>query len=941
MVLSFPRDIVFEVFLGQWVDISTLPKLRSLRTVDPTTITWGLPNEQRGSLCPPSTVEGVLNNTGGHWTPGNPMSDYYEYLRSRNVPTRLSLRVSRDAFGRTLPTSLGPTDTGEVWSTSGVNDSYSVGSGVGNIAISAVASFGLAIIGDSYPDCEGRITFDVGGITPTGAPIEPGNVVMRYQASGPFIGEHYMLRVEVRTDQVVQLTIVHSSLGALTGTVSVGTNAAGRKWRVAFYAEGQTLRGKCWEIASPEPVGWQISVHDTRLSGGFPGFRAGVAAGNTNTKPVTMAHDNWELLLRRHTGELAYLQPSWDESHRGKKAAFKCADITQRLGRPQRPALQSAPRRYLTSNAQFTATDVWPLDESATDSAPGLNAISAGRPAQFLRYNAISISPATPDRGAAKWGDPDPNFPVVPAAVQLSNDGNLSMYPNQTPLGSAWSFMLALKLAPDMGSFIFMSTPAVTSRFTFLLYTDGTYDLFSNPSGSSVSNGFLYPAGFDGSWVTLGVTTFPSGADTDARVFVNGENRGGGLIAADAGYSPLSRIIINAGQATVGGQGTAAFSSAFVTASRLDTFVSGETIGAHAHRAIMGWVGERATARALRLSTEEGVPFDYYGSSTDSRPMGPQRPIPLLDSLAECAEVDGGILYAPRYSGGVALRPRRSMCARPVDATLSYSSKQVSPPFSSSADDRPTANQVTAERLSGGTVTVEQVTGPMNTGDPGTDLDAAGLSPAEVKVNVQSDVQLGDIAGWVRALGTVPEIRFPRVSVNFQALAMRVPSLTTARAVMTLHVGDRLQITGLTQADIYRDLDQIVLGAREILGGIKEHQLILNTAPYEKYRTATFGDASSRYDGAVTTLDAQLTSGTTGARNITVTSGPRWTTTTGSYPLDVIIGGERITISGVTGTGTAQVMTISARNVNALPTAGGKTHPAGTRVSLYQPVYYC
>lgn len=66
-----------------------------------------------------------------------------------------------------------------------------------------------------------------------------------------------------------------------------------------------------------------------------------------------------------------------------------------------------------------------------------------------------------------------------------------------------------------------------------------------------------------------------------------------------------------------------------------------------------------------------------------------------------------------------------------------------------------------------------------------------------------------------------------------------------------------------------------------------------------------------------------------------------WTNAAAAFPLDVIIGGERITISGITGTGAAQVMTISARNVNNLPAAGGKTHPAGTRVFLYQPVYYC
>jgi hypothetical protein len=948
VTLTIPHDLVFEMFLGRWVDVTALTVRRNLRQSDPVSVSWGLPTEQGKALAPPSTAEGVLNNDGGHWTLGNPMSDWYDYLQGRNVLTRLALRVGSDAFGRTLPTTLGPTDTGEVWNTAGVNDSYSVGSGVGNIVLSAAASFGLAVINDSYGDCESRITFDVGSITPTGAPIEPGNPVVRWQGSGAFAGEHYMLRVEVRTDQTIWASIHHSTLGSISGgLVNTGlVNAPGRRFRASIYAEGQALRGQVWDVTNPDRPGWIASCHHDRLAGGFPGFRAGVAAGNTNAKPLALSHDDWELRLYQHVGELASLKPSWDASHKVKKAAFKAADITQRLGRPQRSTLSSAPRRYLAEgkNSDFTATDFWPLDEASSAPAQGLNTAAGGTPAAFLRETGV-----TPNRGAVKWGESDNFHTAVPGFATLSNGGRLVFTTQQAALGSAWSVMWAMRLSPDAGGQVFLSTAAVANRFVFFLYTDGTYDLFSNPSGSAVSSGVISSAGLDGRWVTLGVTAFPSGADTDVRVFVDGQNRGGGLIAADAGMSPLREVLVHVPQPSTGGQGDSAFSSLFVTASRFDTVSGGKFLGERAHWAIMGWRGENAGLRAFRLTAEEGVPFDYYGDLGVTRVMGPQRPDPLLDQIEECAEVDGAMVFVPRYCLGVVYRPRRALAGQGVTATLSYSLGHVSG-ISVAADDRPTANYVKAEKIDGGFQIVEQTVGPMNTKNPDAlpvDPEAVGRTPAAVKVNVESEAQLGDVGGWVRALGTVPEVRFPSVTVDLanRELTKGVDPTRPAREVTALRPGDRMLVTGMASADTYRDLDQIVRGGKTTFTDTYQHEIKINTAPYEKYKNGVYGSTFSRYDGPgqVTTLDAQLTAGTVGGRAVTTSAGMPWTTSAAAFaqPFYVVVGGEVIQLSGITGTGlAAQTMTISARNVNGLPVAGGKTHPAGTRVRLYQPVYY-
>lgn len=942
MALTFPRDLCLEAYLGRWVEITALAEGLGLRQVEPVTVTWGLPNEQAKALAPPSTVEGVLNNSGGHWTPGNPMSDYYAYLQGRNVPTRLGLRVSRDTFGRTFggPGWGGPSDTGDQWSSAAAGaGSQSVGSGVGTHVVNAALSWQMSYLGDSYGDCQAAIT-GIWNMNVTGGPIEPVNLVQRYQPSGTLAGEHYMLRVSVSAAEVLTVAIWHSTLGVLSSTVTVATLTPGaNSYRGKFQAEGQSLRGKVYPAGPSndpdqfEPLDWQVSVHHERLTGGFPGVRTGAGAGNANV-PITVTYDDWSLVLMRHTGELTKLQPTWDESHRIKRAAIKMADITQRLGRPQRAALSSAARRYLASNAEFTTTDHWPLDESATAPAQGLSA-TGGAPAIFQRETGV-----VPNRGAVNWGVTDRGHPAVPAFATLNNGGRLSFTTNTTSLGSSVSMMWAMRLSPDAGAQVFISTAGTANRWVFFFYTDGTYELFSNPTGTSLGTGVFAPGGLDGFWGTMGLTLFNNGgANVGYHFNVNGNTLGVGSYGGDPAYSAPTTILIHVPQPSTGGQGDSAFSSLFLTSARFDTVVSGKSIGYRAHWALMGWRGEHSGLRAYRLCAEEGVPFDYWDDLGYTRAMGAQRPIPLLDQLTECAEADGALLYAPRYTAGVAFRGRRAMTARSADATLAYSLGQVAPTFAMNADDRPTANLVRAERIGGGSLIVEQSTGPMNTGDPGIDPEAVGVVPADAKANVESDAQLGDVGGWVRALGTTPELRFPKVTVN-----LRAPGIddglgaSVGRSVLALRPGDRLLVTGMTEADVYRDLDQLVRGGREVYGDAYQHSLTLNTSPYEKYRAGVYGATDSRYDGAglITTLDGQLNSGVTGGRAVTTSAGPVWTTAAAAFPMDVIIGGERITVSGITGSGSAQTMTISARAVNGV----AKTHPAGTRVYLHQPVYY-
>ena len=60
---------------------------------------------------------------------------------------------------------------------------------------------------------------------------------------------------------------------------------------------------------------------------------------------------------------------------------------------------------------------------------------------------------------------------------------------------------------------------------------------------------------------------------------------------------------------------------------------------------------------------------------------------------------------------------------------------------------------------------------------------------------------------------------------------------------------------------------------------------------------------------------------------------PLWTTDPTQFPMDINIGGERITLSAISGITSPQTFTASARSVNGVV----KAHTAGEIVEVWQP----
>jgi hypothetical protein len=67
----------------------------------------------------------------------------------------------------------------------------------------------------------------------------------------------------------------------------------------------------------------------------------------------------------------------------------------------------------------------------------------------------------------------------------------------------------------------------------------------------------------------------------------------------------------------------------------------------------------------------------------------------------------------------------------------------------------------------------------------------------------------------------------------------------------------------------------------------------------------------------------------------TTSTSPLWTTASGDVPFDIAVGGERMTVTAVSGTSSPQTFTVT-RHVNGVT----KAHTAGEDVRLWFPPIY-
>jgi hypothetical protein len=299
----------------------------------------------------------------------------------------------------------------------------------------------------------------------------------------------------------------------------------------------------------------------------------------------------------------------------------------------------------------------------------------------------------------------------------------------------------------------------------------------------------------------------------------------------------------------------------------------------------------------------------------------------LLGLLRECEAADGGILFEPRDMLGLAYRTRASLYHQDTVLTLDYDADDLSQ-IEPTDDDQQTRNDVTVTRVGGSSARAVETSGSLSVEDP---PDGVGRYDTSVELSLEDDTTLSDRAGWLLHLGTVDEARFPVVAVELARPNFIGANSAQTLAAQDLDIGDRLVITdppGWLPPD---DIALLAQGFTEVLSNFT-HTVSVNSQPATPWDQAGEYDDGRKYTNSSTVLSEALDTTETGV-DVAFTSGRPWSDTDGDF--DIMVGGERMTVTAVSGSTSPQTFTVT-RSVNGVV----KSHASGAQVRLFSRSVY-
>ncbi len=901
----FDSHLVVEGYLaGDWTDVSSY-----VRTASGVQITRGRANEAK--QADPQQCTLTLDNTDGRFSVRNPTGPYFGTI-SRNSPIRVAVRAAKDAFGRTVSSGWGTLDFGGGWNvglgaggTVQFSD-WNVGSGVATHSVPAAAAYRVSFLDlVNFADVDVAASFSLAVASATGGDLEP-TLVLRAVSNT----DYYMARARVNGTSF-QLTVMHFD-GTILATANYAslTYSAGTKYRIRAQVEGRTVRAKLWAASSPEPLGWHAVGSDTvtrTSSPGEVGIRSGVASGNSNAKPVVFSWDDFEVRQPRFAGEVAEWPNAFSLSGKDLTASITAAGLTRRIGTAVAP-LKTAAQRFITNWG--TAVAYWPLDDpnTAVSAAP-----LAG--AQPMTGDVDPANPSTPNSGALGWGA-DTTNPALISGVTSHAGASLTGLVTMSASATSWSVGWMMKYtgaAAAAGWFVGQngwtvgwSTSTSDGELLFSRYDNG-------PSGG-LTAGITFPTPtwpWNGVWHAYVLSAVQSGGNVVFTLEMDGTTIGTATQATT--LSPLKYVQFKS-------QPLQTTDVAFAQVSAWAENMAGVSLTT----AMTGWDGETAGTRIARLCAEQGVDLVRAGDYTVSQQMGPQRPDNLINLVRECAAVDMGTLAEARGTNALFYRTLDARTNRPTVVSAAFTDLGAVP--APVDDDSATVNDVTVKLTRGGQYQLTLASGALSTLDPGA--GGVGRKDKAYTLNAYNTSQLPGLAGWLLGLGTVDQARWPTLTFLREAAGG-----TLAAALLLTDLDSRVVVAASPTYKIYDDVQQLVAGYTETIS-VDGHRLVFNCVPEEPFHVGVVDDSGvSRVDHAAAYTNATLT---TTATSMAVKSndGTLWTTDAAEFPFDVIVAGERMTVTNCTGSSSPQTMTVT-RSVNGVV----KTHAANEQVALFRPCY--
>lgn len=938
------NDIRTRLYVdGDWRDIST-----HVRQSDKVRIRRGYGAEDE--TAPPSTCKLTLDNGplkgNGDYNPRNPLGQWYGKL-GQSTPLELACRTAKDTMTATASNGWGTTEA----HANGAFDaltwtSFTAGAGAGTAdfskssgrahhvltAAGAIRVSYLAAV--SMRDFDVAVTFNLPTNNVTGTSLTSGisvaNFLIRAQGA---ISDYLMLRLVAQTDETFTMDWWAATGGGNPATITdfpitvPSMTQASQDIRVRVQAEGRTVRAKMWNAADAEPFDWHItesiqgnlaSTLPTQDAAGWIGIRSSLTGTNTNG-PITVSYDDFELFSPEFTGEVASWPRARDTSGKDRTVAITAADVTRRLGTGASP-LDSALRRFiLTTGVNPLPVAYWPLED-------GPNA-DADRVTSATGLGMLGFLPPTAGTtvGKVDWAA-EKSLPGGSQAPSLTGGASLVAFLNPPSNTTVWMLTFCMKQSYADGTYVQLTTQSGYLNFVMTRNPDSLdVDISLSIDNGALSTILIYsfPDKNDvEEWHQFSISAIQNGVDVDFFLEIDGE-------FAD-NFTETTETLEGLLRVQMSSVTDASQDTSFAHVAIYNDFST--SVGA-LWEAATGNDGERALLRAVRLCDEEQIPIHWTGSGVfgtvqNTERMGPQRPDPFLKAVQECAELDNGLLYSKRISGSFEFRTLSTMYARSPWATLSLSGGHFSPPWDPTPDDQGLRNDITANRRDGGTARHELDDGSRYSVSSPAD-GGAGRYNSAVTVNAERDSQLLPQAMWRVHLGTADEDRFPGIRLNLARDVFRdTAGLALSAKLRDLDVGDLVALTDMESDDQYEGLSQLVVGYFKVFDQLT-YDLTLTCRPGSRYETGVI-DSGWQLDSDTTVTAEALDTTETGI-DVTVT-GTAWTAT--GMPYDLMVGGERVTATALSGTGPAQTFTVT-RSVNGVV----KSHATGAQIRLADPNY--
>lgn len=841
----------------------------------------------------PGSCEFTLNNRDGRFSPRNPLGPYYGQI-GRNTGIQLAVHAG-DSY---LRVPRGP-----------VSPDY-------------VTTPDAAVL-DITGDIDVRI--DVTPDTPTASGSQElcGKGNFSAQRSWLLLLRDGKAHFEWSTDgtggtitsvdSTVNIPIPPSRRFALRVTLDVNNGASGNT--TTFYT-APTIDGPWTQLGDPvvnsgttsifnsnEPLtvgmSWLIlgfpsaigNYHAFELRNGIngtlvanPDFRiqtpGATSFADTASSPRTWSRAGTASITNkkvRFTGEVTGWPREWDNSGNDVWVNVEAAGIVKRLGAGARP-FESTLRRKIPSTSNLLA--YWPMEdrEGATVFAspvPGVRPLVATGWTKATEATLVGSKPL-------------PTI-VADGVTQTYISGRV---PAPASATTQWhvEFMYNIDSVPGSNSGLlrFAGTGTV-AQWEIMVRTD-TFHLNGFDSDGTVivnwDHNVVFPNNVLRGWNRCRLIAEQNGGNVDWYLV---------LITVDASSEfstssyagTVGRInAISGGQPYYGTglNGTSIGHIAVWSQWSLNAFNYAD----HGHS------GETAQERFARVCGEESVPYEAFDAVPDqtSELMGPQPIDTLLGVVRDCETSDHGLLFEGRDNFRLAYRDRWSLVNQHVKSTFDYED-DLMPGILPVDDDQLLKNDITAQNFKGSSARHQVTEGRLSVNAP---PNGVGPYPDQIDVNIDSDDRLDDHSGWAAHLGTYDDARFPAINFDLAARSGIIED------VIRLDVGDRLQITGTPPKLSYDGVDVLLNGYTETIQQFA-WEYTANCRPAVPWTTGVLDDDElGRADTDGSTLATGITSTAT-TMDVWSTDLHGWTRDAADFPFDVAMGGERLTVTAITGSG--------------------------------------